>query len=100
MAPAACPATCVVLGGDVMNEVSDDEADQRLEDHGRDREDAGLLDDQPKRFALEQELEVSKSDKTLHRLVQRCQMQGIERRIDNENRDQKDQRQRHEKRRS
>ena len=77
----------------------DNEADQRLEDHGGDRENAGLFNDQPKRFALEQELEVSKSNKTLHRLVQRCQMQRVERWIDNQDCYEKDQRQRHQKRR-
>jgi hypothetical protein len=69
----------------VVNEMRDDEADERLEDDGRDRKDAGLLDDQPKRFASEQEFEIAKADEALHRLVQRRQMQRIERRIDNEN---------------
>src|SRR5207244_6574427 len=79
------PPLPLSLGRNVMNEVRDDEPDQRLEHDRGDRENAGLFNDQPKRLALEQELEVSKSDKTLHRLVERCQMQGVERRIDNQN---------------
>jgi hypothetical protein len=49
-----------------------------------DREDARLLDHQPERFALEQELEIAEADEALHRLVQRRQMQRIERRIDHQ----------------
>ena len=67
-----------------MNEVGDDESDQGFEDHGRDREDAGLLDHQPKGVALEQELEIAKADEPLHRLVQRRQMERIERRIEHQ----------------
>ena len=87
------------LGRNVVDEVGDDEADQRLEDHRRDREDAGLLDHQPEGFALEQELEIAEADEVLHRLVQGRQMQRIERRIDHQDADQQDQRQRHQKRR-
>ena len=39
----------------------------------------------------------TEANEALHRLVERCQMQGIERRIDNQNCNEKDQRQRHEK---
>jgi hypothetical protein len=91
MAPFA-----LALGRNVMDEMRDDEADQRFEDDRRDGEDAGLLDDQPESFASEQELEISKADELLHRLVQRGQMQRIEGRIDHEDGDQQDQGQRHE----
>ena len=39
-------------------------------------EDAGLLHDQPEGFAFEQELEVAKTEESLHRFVQGRQMQG------------------------
>ncbi len=48
-----------------MNEMGDDEADQRFEDDGGDSEDAGLLDDQPECLALEQEFEIAEADKLL-----------------------------------
>src|SRR5258708_5096906 len=47
------------------------------------------------RFALEQELEIAETDETLHRLVQRCEVHGIEGGIDDQNADEKNQRQRH-----
>jgi hypothetical protein len=43
-----------------------DKPDQGFEDHGGDREDAGLLDDEPKCLALEQKLEVSEPNESLH----------------------------------
>src|SRR5260370_13520710 len=85
------------LRGDVVDEVRDNETDQRLEDHRGDGENARLPHHQPKGFALEQELEIAETDEALHRLVQGCQMQGIECWINNQNCDEKDQRQRHEK---
>jgi hypothetical protein len=80
--------------------MGDDEADQRLEEHRRDRKDARLFHHQPERLALEQEFEVAKTDEALHRFVQRRQMQGIERRIDHQCQDEKNQWQRHQKGRS
>ena len=77
--------------------MGDDEPDQRLEDDGGDGKNARLLHHQPKGFALEQELEIAETDETLHRLVQRCEMHGIEGGIDDQNSDEKNQRQRHEK---
>jgi hypothetical protein len=72
----------------------DDEADQRLEDHGGDREDAGLLHHHPERLALEQEGEIAQPDEFRHRLVQGRQIERIEGGIEHEQRDQQDQRQR------
>ena len=75
--------------------MGDDEADQGFEDHGRDCEDAGLFDDQPKGFTLEQEFEIAEANEPRHRLVQRRQMQGVEGRIKHQERDKQDERQRH-----
>ncbi len=57
-----------------MDEIGDDETDQRLEDHGCDGEDAGLLDHQPEGFALEQELKIAEADELVIDLfsVARC----------------------------
>ena len=89
----------LALGRNVVNDVGDDEANQGFKDDGGNCKDAGLPHHQPERFALEEELEVAEPDKLHHRLVQRRQMQRIERGIDHEGCDQEDQRQRHQKRR-
>jgi len=79
-----------------VNEMRGDEADQRLEDHRRDGEQARLPHHHPERLAREQKAEIAEADEALHRFVQRRQMHGIECRIDDEHRDQQDQRQGHE----
>jgi hypothetical protein len=76
----------------------DDEADQCLEDDSGDGKNARLLYHQPEGFAPEQKFKIAEADEPLHRLVQRRQMQRIERRVEHQNRDQKNQRQRHQKR--
>ena len=83
---------------DVVHEVRDDEADERFEDDGSDGEDAGLPHHHPERLALEQEQEIAEADEALHRLVQRGEMDGVERGIEDEERHQQDERKRHQKR--
>jgi len=62
MARAALPRHLRCLLQDVVNEMRDDEADQRLEDHGGDSENARLLHHQPERLALEKEFESCQAD--------------------------------------
>ena len=83
---------------DVVDEMGDDKADHRLEDDRGDREQHRLLDHHPERVALEQEREIPEADEMLHRLVQRRQMDRVERRIDHQAGDDRDQRQRHQER--
>ena len=85
----------LALGRDVVHEVRDEETDDGFEHHRRDGEDAGLLHHHPERFALEQEQEVAEPDEPLHRLVERGEVDRIERRIEHKQQDQQDQRQRH-----
>ncbi len=61
----------LALRRNVVHEVGDHEADDRLEDHRGDGEQAGLVDDQPEGVAAEQELEVPEADEARHALVQR-----------------------------
>src|SRR5258705_6655779 len=49
---------------DVVHEMRDHEADDRLEDDGGDGEQAGLEDDVPEGGALEQEVEVAEDRKS------------------------------------
>src|SRR5262249_35882590 len=50
------------------------------------------------RLALEQEQEIAEADEALHRLVQRGEMDGVEGGVEDEKRDQEDERKRHQKR--
>ena len=87
----------LALGRDVVDEMGDEEADDGLEDDRRDGKDAGLLHHHPERLALEQEQEVVDADEALHRLVEGGEVHRVERRIEDEQRDQQDERKRHEK---
>jgi hypothetical protein len=78
-----------------VDEVSDDETDDRLEDHRRYGEQAGLVDDQPEGVAAEQELEIPEADEAGHALVERREVDRVTRRIGDQDRDQEDQRQGH-----
>ena len=68
---------------------------ERFEDDGGDGEDAGLPHHHPEGLALEQEQEIAEADEALHRLVEGGEMDGIEGGIEHQERDQQDQRQRH-----
>ena len=78
-----------------MHEVRDDEAAQRLEDHRGDREQTGLVDDQPERIAPEEELEVPETDEARHALVQRREVDRIAGRIGHQDGDQQNEGKRH-----
>ena len=92
-APFALP-----LARHVMHEMGDDESDQRFEYDRRYGEQARLPHHHPERFTLEQEQEISQADETLHRLVERGEMDGIEGRVKDQQRDEENERQRHQKR--
>ena len=75
-----------------MDEMGDDEADHRFENHRGNGEQDRLLDHHPERVALEQEQEVVEADKPLHAFVQGGEMYRVERRIDHQAGNDRDQR--------
>jgi hypothetical protein len=85
----------LALGRNVVHEMGDHEADQRLEDHGRDGEQARLEDHVPERLPLEEEFEIAEADELGHRLVERRQPDRIASGIRHQDQDQQDQRQGH-----
>ena len=84
----------LVARRDVVHQVREDEAEERLQDHRGDREEAALEDHQLEGVAFQQEGEVAEPDERGHPLVQHAQIDRVDRRIDHQPRDQQDQRQR------
>ena len=66
----------------VVHEMRHHEADQRLEEDRAHGEDDRLLDHHPEEIAPEEEREVAEADEAFHRLVERREVQRVERRID------------------
>src|ERR1041384_7189667 len=73
--------------------MGDYEADNSLENHRGNGKQNRLLDHHPEGVALEQEREIPEPDVVLHRFVQGRQIDGVERRVDDQSRDDQDQRQ-------
>src|SRR5947199_112796 len=79
----------------IVDEVSSDETDQGLEEHGSEGKDRRLLDHHPERVAAEQIREITQAEEPRLGLVQRREKDRVQGRVDDQPGHDHDQRKAH-----